>query len=357
MMPRPLSSLSSLAAALLLAMGSCAALAAEDNNSRWYQVEVIVFSYADTSKRHETWRSSGISSDLPFAAELLYPAEIPTTKVDSNTASTTPALRHVRAIYPDKSTLKEEAERIAASPDYHLLVHKGWVQVVDRNIDPTPVVIDDLLPPPQITALPDKNQALWELPVIAGKNRSLPLGAQPSADAEQLLRQALAAEELDEGIVIESAASDPVLDSIPVVRLGPPVQLVFGTVGIKWSRYLHLMVDITYRRDPKLGKNNFLASNTVGMPEFTLSEEEVLDPPEAPAPIIKDDNKRGIMPEVVDFRIADSQRLRRNQIYYFDHPLFGVLAKVSNYDPPASEQTALGAGTPKANPSGALGGR
>jgi len=39
-------------------------------------------------------------------------------------------------------------------------------------------------------------------------------------------------------------------------------------------------------------------------------------------------------PPFIGFRLADSKRVRLSKIYYFDHPMFGVITRVIRYEPP-----------------------
>ncbi|MDH5300118.1 MAG: peptidoglycan binding protein CsiV [Gammaproteobacteria bacterium] len=332
--------MSSATALMLFVAFDSSAAPAEDKNSRWYQIDVVVFSYANNTKNHEIWRPVGQNSEMADAAEILYPPEIAAMTAESKPD------KYVQGVPTPQSGLVEVAERLAASPEYHLLLHKAWIQQVDRDVDPMPVMINDQTVDPQTMGYQSEEEIQWEQATVkSGATQPLVPAPSPSGDAEKLLQQAMKAEEQQSKAgEAEEIAVDPVLNSIPVTKVGPSTNLVFGTVGVKWSRYLHLMVDVTYRRNTTKTAGRISDDNLKGL---AFADAGVKLPPE---PLTK-----LMTPAIADYRIQDSRRLRSNQVYFFDHPLFGVLAKVTAYEKAPAKPAPKVDTTPKA--SRALGGR
>ncbi len=114
---------------------------------------------------------------------------------------------------------------------------------------------------------------------------------------------------LQKFIEIENSATDEVEDPdalksepmLPEVIVQIPELVFDGTIRLRSSTFLHVDVDVAY------------------FPEF-LSKERPLDS--------KDDNS--LIQQQADYvRLQDSRKIRLNEINYFDHPLFGVILRVS----------------------------
>ena len=81
-----------------------------------------------------------------------------------------------------------------------------------------------------------------------------------------------------------------------------------GTARLYSRRYLHLELDLRWTQSA----NGDAARSGELLPESTLRS----------------------------FRLNETRRMRRDQLHYFDHPRFGVLARVSRVEPEADEQDA-----------------
>jgi hypothetical protein len=104
--------------------------------------------------------------------------------------------------------------------------------------------------------------------------------------------------------------------------LAEPPPGLNGTLTLYLSRYLHLVVDLA-----------------LDAPEGF--EEEVIDDESFftfgdPRPAYEDE----VQPElpVVRFRIQEDRILKNGELRYFDHPKFGVLAKVTRVEEPDDEE-------------------
>ncbi len=117
------------------------------------------------------------------------------------------------------------------------------------------------------------------------------------------------------------ASADGLSQSGPEVPLKARQRLE-GTLRLHLTRYLHLAVDLSYfNGDMTTPEHQFLSD--------TLSVEV--------APL--------------SFHLQESRRLRSGELHYFDHPVVGVIALVTPYEPPQAaaspspEPTAAPAGT------------
>lgn len=86
-----------------------------------------------------------------------------------------------------------------------------------------------------------------------------------------------------------------------------------GLVSLRSSRYLHLDVDALLREpDAVAPGSKFDSPADLGLLESTNKGHDRL-------PVYK------------SYRLSQSQRVRSNKVYYFDHPLMGVIVKISPY--------------------------
>ncbi len=91
----------------------------------------------------------------------------------------------------------------------------------------------------------------------------------------------------------------------------PPPRLD-GVIELTVLRYLHLDVDLLLRGKP--------ATTTGGVGDFFGV---------APA-----------KPLIPIYRLQESRRMRSGELHYFDHPMFGVIALVTPYNPPIATPPA-----------------
>jgi len=82
-----------------------------------------------------------------------------------------------------------------------------------------------------------------------------------------------------------------------------PSWLLNGEIGLAQSRYLHLDVDLVYQ---------------VNTPVDQSQEEPAI----------------GDTVITHNYRLHQSRRIRSANLFYFDHPRFGMVARVSPYTPP-----------------------
>lgn len=86
-----------------------------------------------------------------------------------------------------------------------------------------------------------------------------------------------------------------------------------GLITLKTSRFLHLDVDAVLReRDSQNLGGKYDSPADLGLLEST-------------------NNGQDRMPVYQSYRLTQSQRVRSNKLYYFDHPLMGIIVKISPY--------------------------
>ncbi|KAF0192513.1 MAG: hypothetical protein FD165_676 [Gammaproteobacteria bacterium] len=85
-----------------------------------------------------------------------------------------------------------------------------------------------------------------------------------------------------------------------------------GIVQVNLSRYLHLAVDLVLR-EADLRPASMAPAAAAGI-------EQALNP-------------------VTTFRLTESRRMRSQELHYFDHPKFGVIAQITPYEPPVIEMS------------------
>lgn len=105
------------------------------------------------------------------------------------------------------------------------------------------------------------------------------------------------------------AAGDAAATATPAPTAMPRLD---GVVELTVLRYLHLDVDLLFRGPPTTPSTN--SDNSTGG-FFGIA------PPK---------------PQVQIYRLSESRRMRSGELHYFDHPMFGVLALVTPYNPPAA---------------------
>ncbi len=305
-------------------LGALPAQASEDDEPaqvRWYQIEMIAFSNNRAEAvNEELWPRLEGPPDFAPAVNLLLPEDAenedlaPSLAQEDQTTSEAPLafglLRH------GELELLPQAHRIARSPHYNLLLHIGWRQPVVQNLDPPlAVFIDDTLQTPDHPL---------DRPGAGA------IGFKALMSPQALLRQALLEEEM-------ATSATPnldldVLSSIPVIEDGPPQSILFGTVSLRWNRFLHLALNLVYRsqREERHLANLELAQL------FPLAETTTAQQATAESGTL---DKRPTAPPgepAGQFRLRESRRIRTNTLYYFDHPLFGVLVRVKPLETPTS---------------------
>lgn len=230
-------------------------------------------------------RSQGDRVPSGFVDERLTPLSSPLETATQETGSAavdTAIEKSVAAelpfrLLPDEAlTLTEIAAALDSSPNYVPILHIGWRQPVPPKARATRIYL---------------HSNLGQLPAEA----PLELTA-----IDELMQP----RELIDSPLLLTAPDD--LEAAP----GDAVALnrLDGTLTLYLGRYLHLQADLLYRSQTEpLEPNTFFVS---------LSEEE--------------------LPQTL-FRMHQSRRMRSDELHYFDHPMFGMLALLTPYELPEPE--------------------
>ena len=117
-------------------------------------------------------------------------------------------------------------------------------------------------------------------------------------------------------------------EAIPLHRFARPPADLDGTLTLYLSRYLHLVVDLAWQA-PSVASNGLSETNR---PPDRRSVGELL--------AYIDDDDRAPLPTY--FRIREDRILRNGELRYYDHPKFGVLARVTRVEQLDEDQSDEG---------------
>ena len=110
--------------------------------------------------------------------------------------------------------------------------------------------------------------------------------------------------------------------SIGLRRLGDPPPDLDGTLTLYLGRYLHLVVDLTMDKDPPLASPPEETSASV----LTFGDSRIQNEYE----LI--DQYGELLPPPIRYRIFEDRIMKNGDIRYFDHPKFGVIAKITRVE-------------------------
>ncbi len=329
---------------------------ATENRINWYQIEVIIFSQSDLSAVHSEYWSKTSSNKL-----LAKPVELTKPIIIHPQPETPEFAIPFQELSKNTFELKLTDTKLEKSPRYRRLVHKAWIQAVEKDKKPRPVLLDDS----------DNDSVAYQ--ELSGEPTPLNF-AQKALSLDSLLnttetvQQSLVMEELDPSVDWPSFFPHiiPALPSfednklsenweltlsdftpqyamyeshyVPRKIVGPPYHSVFGTIGLRMNRFLHLDLDFTFRANlnvmdehisDSLTLNEFVR-NSIDHEVTLLAENDLFN---------KDAiNTINDTPELqILYRLQDSMRIKSGKIYYFDHPLFGVITMVNKFQLPIEQ--------------------
>ncbi len=110
--------------------------------------------------------------------------------------------------------------------------------------------------------------------------------------------------------------------SIGLRTLGDPPPGLDGTLTLYLGRYLHLVVDLTMDKDPPLASPPEETSASV----LTFGDSRIQNEYE----LI--DQYGELLPPPIRYRIFEDRIMKNGDIRYFDHPKFGVIAKITRVE-------------------------
>lgn len=109
-------------------------------------------------------------------------------------------------------------------------------------------------------------------------------------------------------------------EAIPLARFAEPPEDLDGSLMLYLSRYLHLVVDLALQAPESVETR--VGEDEVARHGDMRSVGELLD--------YIDDEDREPLPTY--FRIQENRIVRNGELRYYDHPKFGVLAKVTRIE-------------------------
>nr|WP_246480525.1 CsiV family protein [Motiliproteus sediminis] len=285
----------------------------------WYEVELYIFAQADDNLMAEFWDERITAPPPPEnALLLLQPDEDPNQSarfLPANPAAETSALAASAA------TIAPPQPAAPLSGDLASSAAVSAPRVVDTTLY-------------QNDAYRRLGETQWQLPVTA--QRWINRGYQPLFHAAW--RQP----------VSERGQSLPIIVSSEVLASdGTPA--LSGVIELSISRYLHLDADLYYRIQTPPG---WISMRPKGPDELeqpqtsssaaSLSSSEILAiSPQTSEPTPS--TLQLVMPEpgILTLRLQQSRRMRSGELHYIDHPMLGLIARVTPYELPQPEPEPL----------------
>ncbi len=279
-------------AGLLMAIFSAMSLAAsnadEENDARWYEVELILFTHSNPQALDAEQWPAIIGADLPLEAlkELHLPQEtapkatdeieitgVKSSSAEASAGDATKAPVAFQLLDESEWQLQKTARRLRRSSRFEPLLHVAWRQPTYARAHARPVLLYD------------------------GMTKPLIINGRPPSEAE--------------------------------IHAGPPNPKLIGTVRLSVARYLHLATDLIYRIP-------VTQQAAVPIPDFDLWYDRpypTLYEPQGPAYRLEE------WPAVRGFRLRESRRMRSKVLHYLDHPLFGLVVLITPIQRPQAEET------------------
>ncbi len=269
--------LRTLIASLLALLPMLASHAADEAEApEWYTIELVVFTQGGTAAlASEQWPNDPGVPELHEVVELFEESDDPITR-----PSEVPAQKAMptafRRLDVDELELGEVAGKLERHRSYRRLLHLGWRQ----------------------PGLP-RNQSR----AVHLNSRPFSAVASVSPDTRQPASSFFSA-------IPFLKPSEPAAETATT----PGVE---GTIRLYLRRYLHLEADLLYENEE--------LSAQIGVPQAVVGNPETSPFPAREVPVSR-------------FRLKQQRRLRSGEIHYLDHPLFGLIVKVTPFElPPEPE--------------------
>jgi hypothetical protein len=258
---------------LLLLLSAQIATAAEaEQETRWYDVEVIIFSQTSQQFRDsELWPMDVSLPDMENARSLLPAA-------GSGATANQPVAFSL--LGDDELTMDGEAARINAAPELELLLHLGW--------------------------------------------------RQPGLPQEQAVSIQIHDGMLEDGSINASGKTVAPAESYRME----------GTLKLVLSRYLHIYADLLYREPlPESFSSDMFNTNPTAESaplQTTAAMAEKATEPDLFALAANPFNS-DMMPRYRIYRMQQSRRMRSGELHYLDHPVLGMVIRVTPHELPKAE--------------------
>ena len=246
-----------------------------------YQVEVLIFAVNDAAALAiESWPES---YETHSGGQFLYvtaaePAKTATSNKD--TATKKPAIATYQFLPAEQFKLATSVAKLKKNPRYEVLLHTAWRQPAIDLKDETAVYVFSGMTEPEhpVDALPAAGSATAPITSARGS-------AEESLNPE------------------------------------PRAPRFSGTVKLALGQYLHVALDLYYRKE----------MSRIG--SVDASGKEILAPHNA----------------LQSFRLNEIRRIKAGEVNYFDHPVFGALVLVASTEKTKAadvEKETVGADSP-----------
>jgi hypothetical protein len=250
----------------------------------WYQVEIIAFQYVEPEGEPELWAShpgepewhrgmflfsSEAESRAHFGTEHVKEAEEEIAVVEEEPTHE-PGFVSVGELVGANAKEQTPAKKaITEAPFVHLSSRNYTMQGVEKIINENPNY--EIL-----------THVAWRQPGLTGR------------EVESV--RIFGGNELGEGP-----------DNHPLWKME-------GLVTFKKSRFLHIDADVVLREPGSGSSGSFESAQELGL-------------------LNGSGNRVYRAPNLTTYRMQQSQRVRTDKLYYYDHPLMGMIVKVTPYEP------------------------
>jgi hypothetical protein len=242
--------------------------AAADTDDPWYQVDIIVFEHAGAAAEAGLWQGELELAALPTNAIPLRAAPEAVIEDDETLAAdSADGLKPEGAeaafvrLEDDRQQLAPVLNRLLVTPRYVPLFHASWLQPASSAADFAGVRLAGVDEIPETAELSDPSDLLNEPLLKASTQGPFPSSEQPAID---------------------------------------------GIVRLSRSRFLHLALDLRYRRSDTRSEGRL----------FSIFDRET--------------EQESL------YRLTQSRRVRSGELHYFDHPRFGAIVLLTPYTPAAT---------------------
>lgn len=296
----------------------------------WYQVDVVVFKPTRTDLDAESW---------PLV-EPEYPADL--ISIAPPSAFKLSQLEHVEEI-PEAGESGEEAE--TSGSDEFLFQSQSRSPNNRRVIEAVTGVTPDMEPEPELTdgkeietinpeSAPEPMQDLTEADPLAPGTLAFARADDDSTlnGIARSLRRSSRFNVIDHKSWIQPINSEPTAIMFQTGKRYDDLFEIEGIVSFSRLRYLHVQTNLWYTIfEPKGGNANpypgGLASN--------LSDETLASYPE----LVEVERERGRYFPARTHQMIQSRRMRSDEMHYLDHPLFGMVVRITRFEPETDSLT------------------
>ena len=329
--------------------------AAEAKQETLYEVEIIIFEHKNPPKQDNTtgeeqWPENPGFPHFNQSKELLSPYEklMETSDLSNSKYYTEP-------MGEDANDLSAYATKIKRSDKFTLLIYKKWRQPLDSRKNTRPVFISDskegylyqeytpeeTTPDTEIITESDNGTELTAEQELLNK-----LLAEEKLLNEPVPQQADAITEFDPVTPFDELNLPPEKETPLPEEIGPPNHHVFGLFSAFKSRFPHLTFDVFYKlpEEPvateEIPAETTITQDAPAMAATTAEPAELASSEEIPGDAAEQEIIEQIKKPIAAVRLSESSRIRLNELHYFDHPEFGVIARIRKYEPPVEESAA-----------------